>query len=323
MAVKTKKKRIAVTGASGYLGIRLMEKLLADKNVESVIGLDVRPLDMNHKKLSFYPMDIRDRSMTDIFKKHGVDTVFHLAFIVTPIHDEALMHDVDLNGTANILTASADAGVRNIIAITSTLGYGAHRDNPPVLTENHPLRGNKSYPYGYNKAQTDKLIQDFARGNPKMTVTILRPCTVFGPTVNNYVSRMLFRPVTVSIMNHDAPVQFVHEDDFVDACLLAMIKMKGGAYNITGDGTLPTSEIARIMGTKTIPVPFFIMAPLLELLWRLHVPGIEVNRGYLEYIRFPFVAGNEKAKKELGFRPKYDSLETLMETVRVHKNVQD
>jgi UDP-glucose 4-epimerase len=95
-----------------------------------------------------------------------------------------------------------------------------------------------------------------------------------------------------------------------------MEKEKSGPFNITGDGTLTVRDISRITKTRLIPLPAWVVYPLLELFWRLRFPGIEVNSGYLDYVRYPFVAGNDKAKKELGFFPEYDSKTTLESTVR-------
>jgi nucleoside-diphosphate-sugar epimerase len=88
-----------------------------------------------------------------------------------------------------------------------------------------------------------------------------------------------------------------------------------GPFNIAGEGTLTASEVAKMMGTKLIPIPSWILYPLIELLWRLHIPGIEVNRGYLDYARYTFVASPERAKKALGFYPGYSSIETIRDTV--------
>jgi UDP-glucose 4-epimerase len=127
---------------------------------------------------------------------------------------------------------------------------------------------------------------------------------------------MLFLPATVCVKGYDPPVQFVHEDDFVAACILAMDKKIPGAFNITGNGTLTVSKIADMLGTKVVTVPAWLLYPALECLWRLHFPKIEVNRGYLDYIRYPFVASNKKAKKMLGFNPKYTSTQTLKSALR-------
>ena len=126
-------------------------------------------------------------------------------------------------------------------------------------------------------------------------------------------------PVAASVLGYNPRVQFIHEDDFVNACMIAMEKQKTGAFNITGDGTLTIRDIANIIGTRLLPVPACILYPTLELLWWLHCPGIEVNSGYLDYARYSFIAGNSKAKQELGFYPKFDSKQTLEETAKNRK----
>jgi len=311
---------VCITGVSGYLGMRLVKELNKKKEIGSIVGLDIVPPSIEGKKIKFYKLDIRDPKIGKILADHSIDTVFHLAFVVKPIHDLKKMHDIDYNGTQNILNKAQSAGTGHFISISSTLAYGAHPDNPDEISEDHPLRGNKSYPYGFNKCIVDNLIRNFAAENPEMTVTTLRPCTVFGPNVNNYVSRMLFRPFTVGILGYNSKVQFLHEDDFVKSCLTAIEKKIPGAFNIVGDGTLTTEEISRITGTRIIPLPSWILYPLLEALWKLRFPGIEVNSGYLDYARYSFIASSLKAKEILGFYPAYSSLATLEETVRSKKN---
>jgi UDP-glucose 4-epimerase len=306
-----------ITGISGYLGTRLARKLKQKKHSSEIFGIDISPPSADiAENISFYKKDIRDPEIGELLVRHQIDTVLHLAFVVKPIHNLKQMHDIDANGTQNILEQSLHAGVKHLIAISSTLAYGAHADNPEILTEDDPLRGNETYPYGFYKAETDRMIQMFSKTHPEITITILRPCTVFGPNVDNYVSRMLFLPVTVSIKGFDPAVQFVHEDDFVNACLAALEKKPPGVFNIAGDGTLTVREIADTLGTKIVSLPAWLIYPMLECLWRLHFPMIEVNRGYLDYVRYPFVASNEKARHELNFTPQYSSTETLLDTIR-------
>jgi UDP-glucose 4-epimerase len=314
---------ICITGISGYLGKKLVQELNRKKEIDKIIGFDIAPPSFESKKTTFYRMDICSPEIGKILSDHRIDTVFHLAFVVKPIHDLKKMHDIDYNGTKHILNEALSSGAGHFIAISSTLAYGAHPDNPEELTEDHPLRGNRSFPYGFNKSRTDHLIRDFADQNPGMIVTILRPCTVFGPNVSNYVSRMLFRPFTIGISGYNPRVQFLHEDDFVGSCLTSIEKKIPGAFNIVGDGTVTTEEIGRITGTRIIHLPSWILYPLLEALWKLRFPGIEVNSGYLDYARYSFIASPSKAKKILGFHAVYDSLETLRETVRSKKMLEE
>lgn len=305
---------IFITGSSGYLGEQLIRRLVKRDDVGCIVGIDRRPPDIRREKLIFHRADIRDQNLGKLMADYAIDTVMHLAFVVQPIRNRQQMHDIDYNGTRNVLYAAAAAGVNHFVATSSTLAYGAHPDNPERLTEDDPLRGNERFPYGYYKAETDRLMQDFAARHEEMRIAILRPCTVFGPGVDNYISRMLFLPVTVAVSGANPPVQFIHESDFVDACLTAISKKAAGIFNLAGDGTVNVYEIAQIMNTRLIKVPPKVLYPVLELLWRLHAPGIEVNAGYLDYIRYPFVASNRKAKDQLGFYPKYDSRQTLAAT---------
>jgi UDP-glucose 4-epimerase len=313
---------IFITGMSGYLGTRLTRRFRKRSDIGDIAGIDLKPPSAKgaaSESAAFYPTDIRDPAVADLMTRHKADTLFHLAFVVQPIRDHQKMQDIDINGTKNVLESARNAGVRHVIAVSSTLAYGAHPDNPENLTEDMPLRGNKTFPYGHFKAVTDQIIQDFAAQHPDMTVTILRPCTVFGPHIDNYVSRMLFLPVTVCVKGYDPPVQFLHEDDFVDACELAMEKRLPGAFNITGNGTLTITRIAEILGSRILPVQSWLLYPALESLWRIHFPRIEVNRGYLDYIRYPFVADNRKAKTVLGFTPRYTSQQALKQMIKARQ----
>ena len=113
--------------------------------------------------------------------------------------------------------------------------------------------------------------------------------------------------------------QFVHEDDFVEACLAAMEKQVPGAFNIAGDGTLTIQEIAKKVRAIPVPTPAFICYPLMEMAWKMRLKGVETNSGVLDYLRYPFVGNNEKAKKELGFSPRYSSVQTLEETINARR----
>jgi len=315
-------KNILITGSSGYLGRRLATALRQNDQIGQIVGIDIQPPADLPDGMTFYKKDIRDPQIREVFSKHRIDTVFHLAFVVKPIHDIRRMHDVDVNGSRNILENATAAGVSHMLVTSSTLAYGAHPDNPPLLSETAPLRGNRTFPYGYYKAVTDEMIQAYAAAHPQLPITILRPCTVFGPSVDNYISRMLFMPVTFRVSGYNPPVQFVHEDDFVGACLAAMAAEMSGAFNIAGEGTITVDEIAGIIGTRVLPLPACIIYPMLEVLWRLHCPGIEVNRGYLDYVRYPFVTSNQRAKEKLAFYPKHSSRETVEATAGRRSHVK-
>ena len=127
------------------------------------------------------------------------------------------MYDVDVNGTQNVLDAASSAGVQHVLVTSSATAYGAFPDNPVPLTEEDPVRGAPDYAYARDKADADRLCQLWALRHPDRKMTIVRPCIVFGPSVNNYIVRFWTKqPFQADLGNLDGPMQFVHEDDVVD-----------------------------------------------------------------------------------------------------------
>ncbi|MGZ4539309.1 MAG: SDR family NAD(P)-dependent oxidoreductase [Blastococcus sp.] len=180
-------KTVLVTGADGFIGSHLVERLLAD-------GADVRAFCLYNsngsagwldeskafRESGSEPLlaDIRDPEAV----RHavaGVDIVFHLAALIAiPYSYLAPRSFVDTNvsGTLNVLEAVRREGVGKMINTSTSEVYGTPETVP--ITEAHPLRGQS--PYSATKIAADKLCESYALsfGTP---VTILRPYNTFGP----------------------------------------------------------------------------------------------------------------------------------------------
>ena len=76
-------------------------------------------------------------------------------------HDRLAAHRVNVGGTSNLLDASAEAGVRRIVYLSSTSVYGAHADNPPMLTESSPARPVRGFQYSEDKAEAERQASLF------------------------------------------------------------------------------------------------------------------------------------------------------------------
>jgi NAD dependent epimerase/dehydratase len=180
-------KTVLVTGADGFIGSHLVERLIAD-------GADVRAFCLYNsngsagwlddskifRESGSEPLlaDIRDPEAV----RHavaGVDIVFHLAALIAiPYSYLAPRSFVDTNvsGTLNVLEAVRTQGVGKMINTSTSEVYGTPETVP--ITESHPLRGQS--PYSATKIAADKLCESYALsfGTP---VTILRPYNTFGP----------------------------------------------------------------------------------------------------------------------------------------------
>src|SRR5918996_6575424 len=103
--------KYVITGGSGYIGSRLTELLVERDETERIVNLDVRAPDVPWPKTEYVQGDVRDRArVRELLERERPDALIHLAFLLDPIHDEARMYDIDVNGTQAVLEAASAAG---------------------------------------------------------------------------------------------------------------------------------------------------------------------------------------------------------------------
>lgn len=312
-------KNVLITGVSGYIGTKIAEALAARPEVATIVGIDIRKPSKTPDKLKFVKQDVRDPAV-DLMNAHRIDTVVHAAYVLTPIHDTALMEDINVAGTRNILAAAARAGVQHLLYTSSTTAYGFYPDNPVPLTEESPLRGNGDFTYAKNKREIESIIAAYIDTVPEMAVTVLRPCFVVGPGFDNPLARYLQKKIVI-LPTETAPLQFVHEDDLVRAMIKCLEDRITGVFNIAGDGTLPITEAVEMLGNIVLPVPAKIMYPLNQLFWWLRFRFItEFPSPGINLIRFPWIAAPDKFKEATGFKYEYTSRSAFEDFVRRVKN---
>jgi UDP-glucose 4-epimerase len=98
--------------------------------------------------------------------------VIHLAFILNPLHDEQLMHDVDVRGSKNVLDATAACEAEHLVVASSTSAFGAFPDNPPFLSEADPLGREPNYTCTSDKYEVEELIKGFREDHPEIKVAV-------------------------------------------------------------------------------------------------------------------------------------------------------
>ena len=308
-------KHILITGVSGYFGQKLVAHLEAKPEVERITGIDIRPPAYSSKKLEFIERDVRD-DLNGVFSGREIDCVIHTAYILPPIHDIPLMEDINVNGTINVLTASAAHKVAQILDCSSSTAYGFHPDNPPLLTEESPLRGNEDFTYAKNKRELESWTRGFEKAHPDIRMTVIRPCFVVGPGFTNPLARHLCKKLCI-LPRKTAPFQYIHEDDLVEIMYLLLKDKKAGVFNLAADGTMTFGEMLRILGGWPIRIPAWLLWPLNNLMWFLRVRFVtEFPSSSLNLTRYPWIASNDKVKKELGYTFKYTTREAFEDFAR-------
>jgi UDP-glucose 4-epimerase len=309
--------RYLITGGSGYIGSRLVDLLGRRDDTEKMVICDVASPKGYRPKTEYERIDVRDRqAVRSVLERVRPDVLVHLAFILNPSHDERFAYDVDVNGTHNVLEAAEHAGTRQLLVTTSGVAYGAFPDNPVPLTEDDPVRGVAGFSYARDKTESDRLCQLWALEHPDRTMTIVRPCIVFGPNVDNYISRSwrtsAFMPILDGV---EEEFQLVHEDDVISAIVGLLDERSGGAFNVGGDGRMTWKESAEMVGLKTRVMSMRAMRRIYGAAWTLHAPRVESPPGNLSFIRYPWIVSNEKLKNEIDWQPSATTREVFVETM--------
>ncbi len=301
-------RRVAVTGASGYLGRLLVRRLAQCEGMERVLRIDVRPMPGElPRDVAFVERDITT-DITDILADNGIDAMAHLAFVIQPDRNAGRARRVNVDGASNVMSACAAVGVQNVLYMSSATVYGAHADNPTVLTEDFPLRPVPGFQYGEAKVEVEAILRQIERRHNNLNICILRACPVLGAEADNFVARNLASRVLVSVAGYDPPMQFLHEDDAAEIMTHCLLNGVEGTYNLGGRDCIRMSEMARIAGSRLVQVPAPLLYGATELSWRLGLQSSTPACG-LDFIRYPWVVGGEKLKREHGLGARRSSEE--------------
>ncbi len=321
---------VAVTGPTGTFGFGLVPLLQADERIARIVGLARRPFDPNEHgwtKMTYRQGDVRDRAaLEEGFR--GADVVVHLAFMITGAASLETIHQINIDGTLNAFRAAAAVGARRFVYASSVAAYGFHRDNPVGMTEDWPARPAAHLFYAQEKAQIERLLIEEAAGEPGPGVFLLRPPVVLGPDTvgaKNVVPGLLVPLVRVlggvagrmslPVITPPVSLQFIHEDDVGQAFLLCVVGAGApGVYNITGDGVLSGAQVLRELGLTPIPAPARLLRAAARAVAGL--PFAPPFAGWAEAFSHPAIMDAGKAKQELGWRPRYSSLEALRDTLK-------
>ena len=310
--------RYVITGGSGYIGSRLVDLLERRDDTEKIVICDLAPPKGYRPRTEFERVDVRDReAVRSVLDRVRPDVLVHLAFILNPSHDEQFMYDVDVNGTHNVLEAAGQSGTRQVLVTTSGVAYGAFPDNPVPLTEDDPVRGVAAFSYARDKTESDRICQLWAAKHPERVMTIVRPCIVFGPNVDNYLVRLWTKqPFAIDAGTIENDVQFVHEDDVVEGITALLLGRHAGAFNVAGDGLMTGRECAELIGTPIRRMPLRLYRALGRVMWKLRQS--ETPPGGIDFAVYSWILSNEKLKRTTGWAPKHTSRQTFEITMRAH-----
>jgi nucleoside-diphosphate-sugar epimerase len=298
---------ILVTGASGFVGGRLVERL-AREDQAKVVGSGrtfSNPDKLEKIGVELARADVRDiEAMKHLCK--GKHVVLHLAaWLERGKGGEHDAYAVNVDATRALVKAAASAGVQRFVLVSTVAAYGL--PNVDDIHEEVPVDVQQEGLYGKTKALGEIAAQEAARGTD-LSLTIVRPAMIYGPGSTAWTIGML------KLVQKGVPVLFgsggfaypVYIDDLVDLLRLCAFRPEaaGEAFNAS-DASIPWEQFFGYYGRMCGKRPRRVPMPIAHVIARLNETfrlGLPLTRDrlaiYQRLLRYP----TTKAEQRLGFQ---------------------
>ncbi|MBB5355218.1 UDP-glucose 4-epimerase [Anoxybacillus mongoliensis] len=310
---------ILVCGGAGYIGSHAVYRFI--EKGEQVVVVD--NLQTGHRKAVhpdalFYEGDIRDRHfLSDIFKKHEIDTVIHFAansLVGESVKQPLAYYNNNVYGTEVLLDVMNEHGVKQIVFSSTAAVYGEPKQIP-IQEEDET---NPESPYGETKLAMEKMMKwvNVAYGIRYISLRYFNVAGAYGTMIGedhrpetHLIPLILQVPLgkreAIHIFGDDYDTHdgtcirdYIHVLDLVDAHMLAVEKLRNGGesdiYNLGNGNGFSVKEVVEAARHVTgHPIPTKIVP---------RRPGDPAR----------LVASSEKAKRELGWQPRYTAIEEIV-----------
>lgn len=309
--------KVLITGGAGFIGSHIAERFIRDGH--QVVILDnlstgnISNLSSFRDKLEFHRGDIRNLSLLEELCI-GCDIVYHQAAVVSvpySVRYPQETHDVNIQGTLNVLLAAKEAKAKRVVFACSAAIYG----EDPILPKLETMSPSPISPYGIEKITGEYYCKAFSKLYGLETVA-LRYFNVFGPrqdptspysgVISIFVDRLLSNEQAVVFGDGEQFRDFVYVENVVDANVLAGTRPEavGQAYNVG-------------LGKKTS------LNDLLAILSKINQREFKAKYEDARAgdIR-ESVANIEKISTELGYNPQVSVEEGLKELIKYEESLR-
>lgn len=314
-------KVVLVTGACRFLGGYLTARLAQNPMINKVIAVDAimpsKDLLRRMGRAEFVRADIRNPFIAKVIRNGDVDTVVHAAAASYAPRSGggSTLKEINVMGAMQLFAACQKApSVRRVILKSTSEVYGSHPHDPVMHTEDSSSRR----PPGDGFARDSIDIESYARGlgrrRPDIAVTILRLANMIGPGMDTALSRYLAGPLVPTVFGHDARLQLLHEQDALGVLERATMAGRPGTFNVGASGIIMMSQAIRRSGRIAVPVPKSALWAVDSL--RKATRNSELNRDQIDYLSYGRVMDIRRMTSELGFTPKWTTVEAFDDYVR-------
>jgi NAD dependent epimerase/dehydratase len=321
--MELKNKRVVLTGADGFIGSHLAERLLAEgcqvrafvyyNSFNSWGWLDTLPKETKDK-FEIFAGDIRDPNGVRTAMK-DIDVVFHLAALIAipfSYHSPDSYIDTNVKGTLNIIQAAKDLNVEKILVTSTSEVYGTAQFVP--ITELHPKQPQS--PYSASKIGADCIADSFYRSFD-LPLTIVRPFNTYGPrqsaraVIPTIITQLLSgeKDIKLGDVTPTRDLLFVKDtaNGFVE--IAKSDSLIGHEVNIATQSEITVGELAQEMINQINPE-----AKIVSDEQRLRPAKSEV---------FRLFGSNEKIKQHTSWSPNYTLQQGIAETIEWFKKPEN
>ena len=315
--------KVLVTGATGFLGSHLVDRLLAQGDEVHVLTRKTSNLRwLKDKPVIYHEGDVTGTFDNILKAVSGVDLVFHVAGIIQALHEDSYFK-ANAFGTKQILDACMqNKNIKRIVIVTSLAAHGPGRDMTTLARETDPCY--PVNPYGASKLEAEKIASEYMS---RLPITIIRPPAIYGPRDEQFLS--LFKMVSSGIVFLPGMSKKIINASFVGDIVSGMILASqhpaaiGETFFIGDSQNYSWEEAAQVFAKVLkkniiiIPLPsplVYAAACVADLI--SHVTGklLPLNwDNVTNFIQKNWMMDISKAQKILGYQPQM-SLEKGIET---------
>ncbi|MGV8155095.1 MAG: NAD-dependent 4,6-dehydratase LegB [Alkaliphilus sp.] len=316
-------KKTLVTGADGFIGSHLVEKLLGDGHKVKAFTyynsfntwgwLDTLTKEIINE-IEVFAGDIRDPNGVREAMK-GTDEVYHLAALIAipfSYHSPDTYVDTNIKGTLNVLQAAKDLKTSRVLITSTSEVYGTAKYVP--IDEKHPYQGQS--PYSATKIGADRLAESFHKSFD-MPITIVRPFNTYGPRqsaraiIPTIITQLLAGKEEIKLGALTPSRDFNYVKDTVNGFIEIAKEEKtiGEEINIATQQEISIRKLADELIKQINPNARIVCDNQ-----RLRPEKSEVNR---------LLGSNEKIKRLTNWKPQYTFEQGLAETIEFFKQNLD
>jgi UDP-glucose 4-epimerase len=308
--------RVVVMGATGNVGTSLLERLVDDPRVATVLGVARRRPALALPNVEWHEADVAVDDLGPLVE--GADAVVHLAWQIQPSRRLRSVYDTNVVGSLRVFDAVRDAAVP-ILVYASSVGTYAPGPDDAGVTEAWPTDGVATSFYSRHKAEVEAALAA-GRAGTATRVVIMRPGLIFKRSAATEIHRLfmgrllpmaLFGPNRLPVSPHVDGLRFqvVHSHDVGAAYHEALSRDVEGAFNLATEPVIDTTLLAEVMGARPVPIP----APVLRsaVAASYHARLQPTPPGWLDMAVEGPIMDVTRARTELGWSPRWSAPDTV------------